>query len=391
MFQKVGKWLTDQSDRFIRGENTYSNGYYASSEAQQAYGGMHGEPPPEDGTEMREQEPMAEQNSMDPFERAGKDYGGRVPYQSQRDLQAQQMAYAAEQERVRREETTRQRVAQPAQQPVAGYSQQQGYGLPQQPAQPMGYSQQPQQQTRQAAQPQPSNVVPFPGMQQAPDGGYYTHMEYVVLLRSRSECKGVIEYIKTNASVFLNMEFIANDNERQRCVDMLSGAAYTLGCKLNRISGRGIYLISSPSVYVVIDPALQKFSGASETQGFARQSYEGGYTQRGVSPFEGMQAQPRAAQHAPIAFGVEAGQQTAAYQPVQAPRAAQLQPQAQPQEMAAGYRTASMPSVFAQNTQRRAPASFGSVMAGNTTGTFSPAYQSSAQPTGRFNRLDLKQ
>ena len=62
------------------------------------------------------------------------------------------------------------------------------------------------------------------------------------------------------------MEFIASDSERQRCVDMLSGAAYTLGCALNKISPRGIYLISSPSVRVVLDPAMQKFTAAPEAQ-----------------------------------------------------------------------------------------------------------------------------
>lgn len=109
-------------------------------------------------------------------------------------------------------------------------------------------------------------------------------MEYVVLLRSRNECKDVIGYIKTNASVFLNMEFIASDSERQRCVDMLSGAAYTLGCALNKISPRGIYLISAPTVKVVLDPAMQKAAAAPEAQGYARQRYEqegysAGYTQ----------------------------------------------------------------------------------------------------------------
>jgi len=113
-------------------------------------------------------------------------------------------------------------------------------------------------------------------MRRAPDGGVYAHIEYIVLLRSRNECKNVIEYIRSNASVFLSMEYIDNDSERQRCVDMLSGAAYTLGCSLNRISPRGIYLISSPSVYVVMDPSFEKFAAAHEGSGFARQNYEGG-------------------------------------------------------------------------------------------------------------------
>lgn len=136
-----------------------------------------------------------------------------------------------------------------------GYAQPQGYARQQSfPQQQAGYDRAPQQQ---GYGQQTSNVVPFPGMQRAADGSVYAHVEYIVLLRSRNECKDVIAYIKTNASVFLNMEFIASDSERQRCVDMLSGAAYTLGCALNKISPRGIYLISSPSVRVVLDPAMR--------------------------------------------------------------------------------------------------------------------------------------
>jgi FtsZ-interacting cell division protein YlmF len=86
--------------------------------------------------------------------------------------------------------------------------------------------QQPAYQQPQSPQ-QQSNVLPFPGMIRGPEGNLYAHVEYIVLLRNRNECTKVIEYIKSNASVFLNMEFIANDSERQRCVDMLSGAAYT--------------------------------------------------------------------------------------------------------------------------------------------------------------------
>ena len=39
-------------------------------------------------------------------------------------------------------------------------------------------------------------------MQRAADGSVYAHVEYIVLLRSRNECKDVIAYIKSNASVF---------------------------------------------------------------------------------------------------------------------------------------------------------------------------------------------
>lgn len=283
--------MHEKSDRFIRGEAP-EGGYYATQEAQQAYGHMGEEAP-----DTEEREPL------DPFGHGGGDYGGRVPYRSRYDME---------------------REAQQPQQPVAAQPQ---------PA--------PQQQGAQQPQGYPGNVVPFPGMRQGGDGSVYAHVEYVVLLRSRNECKDVIAYIKSNASVFLNMEFIASDSERQRCVDMLSGAAYTLGCALNKISPRGMYLISSPSVRVVLDPAMQKFTAAPEAQGFTRQRYE---------------ADPYAQQ---------------AYAQPQQPDARESQAQAQ---QPAGVFGGGSPTMRfrAQQGVQHAPTSFGSVMAGNATGMYTP-------------------
>jgi len=242
MFQKVNEWLTERGERLVHGGNANpapTGAYYASPEAEQAYGGMRASVNGEAADAEAEDRHAAEAN--DP-------YGGRVPYRSQRDMQAE-----AEMQRRQMEEQARRQQAAAAQQ-----RQMQQFSRPQAQAQ--------------TAPQQPANVVPFPGMIRGPEGNLYAHVEYVVLLRNRNECTKVIEYIKSNASVFLNMEFIANDSERQRCVDMLSGAAYTLGCRLSKISQRGIYLISSPSVYVVVDPAMQKYT-AAEVQGYRRAEY----------------------------------------------------------------------------------------------------------------------
>ena len=318
IFRRIGDWLTEKSERFIRGESDGTGGYYATREAEQAYGGMGmDQEPVQDGMEGEE---APRRQPLDPFGHGEGEYGGRVPYRSQPYGQypyGQQPPYGQQQ----------------------GYAQPQGYARQQSfPQQQAGYDRAPQQQ---GYGQQTSNVVPFPGMQRAADGSVYAHVEYIVLLRSRNECKDVIAYIKTNASVFLNMEFIASDSERQRCVDMLSGAAYTLGCALNKISPRGIYLISSPSVRVVLDPAMQKFTSAPEAQGYARQHYEGdGYRYGG-------------------------------YQQAAEP---------EPQQPVAGFSSGSPTTRFqAQGTQRM-PASFGSMMAGGATG----AYTAVGGATGRY-------
>lgn len=310
IFRKLGDWLTEKSDRFIRGEAA-EGGYYATAEAEQSYG----------------ENADAEENvrePLDPFGRGEGEYGGRVPYRSRADLEREAQA--------QQQAMQQQMMQQPSVQPMP----QQGVQQP-----PMAQPVQPsiQQPVQPPVQQQPSNVVNFPGMGHSQDGSVYAHVEYVVLLRSRNECKDVIAYIKSNASVFLNMEFIASDSERQRCVDMLSGAAYTLGCALNKISPRGIYLISSPSVRVVLDPAMQKFTAAPEPQGFARQRYE-----------NEAYAQP--------------------YQQAEEP---------QPQQSAAGFSAGSPTTRFQAQSLQGMPSSFGSVMAGNATGMYQPV-----QATGRY-------
>ena len=345
IFRRIGDWLTEKSERFIRGESDGTGGYYATREAEQAYGGMGmDQEPVQDGMEGEE---APRRQPLDPFGHGEGEYGGRVPYRSRYDLEREREAQqAAAQRQAPAQQPPQPQMPQQQQAPVQPpYGQQQGYAQPQGyarqqsfPQQQAGYDRAPQQQ---GYSQQTSNVVPFPGMQRAADGSVYAHVEYIVLLRSRNECKDVIAYIKTNASVFLNMEFIASDSERQRCVDMLSGAAYTLGCALNKISPRGIYLISSPSVRVVLDPAMQKFTSAPEAQGYARQHYEGdGYRYGG-------------------------------YQQAAEP---------EPQQPVAGFSSGSPTTRFqAQGTQRM-PASFGSMMAGGATG----AYTAVGGATGRY-------
>lgn len=357
MFQKVGGWLGDREDRYTtRASTTSAGSYYTSSDAEKAHSNTQSEQPGPAGASDG-MEATNRTQATHPFDKAGQSYGGRVPYRSQKDIQAQQAAMEAERQRALQQQ---QRAAQ---MPLA----QQGYGAPSPQApgtvpvmQPSPQAQGMLRQPSSQAYPQvqgvrSGNVLPFPNGQQSPNGSPYAHTEYIVLLRNRNECKNVIEYIKANASVFLNMEFIASDSERQRCVDMLSGAAYTLGCMLTKISPRGIYLISSPTVRVMVDPALQKFTTAPEAHGIARQGYDtsayasrrqgGAYAQ---SPHEAVQ------QQATSRFST----QGSAY-PQPAPATAQ---------------------------QRRTTGGYGAMSPGDATSPYqpAPAYPSTA-PTGRLS------
>ena len=71
IFQKIGNWLSEKSDRFIRGD--------VQDEFQ----------PEQVGEEPQAEATMRE--PLDPFGRGEGEYGGRVPYRSRADLEREAM------------------------------------------------------------------------------------------------------------------------------------------------------------------------------------------------------------------------------------------------------------------------------------------------------------
>ncbi len=309
VLQRVSGWLTGKGAN--SGQAAYGGnrprGYYASPEAEDAYGSMYGNRSFDASEDNYRQETNP---AADRFSGGADPYNGRVPYRSRQDQYQEQEEY---------------RQAQ--QQPELRHRRQDAQ---------QGYPQMPEQAAYQ--QQQPANVVDFPVQQEAAP----SHVEYVILLRSRNECTKVIEYIKTNASVFMNMEYIANESERQRCVDMLSGAAYTLGCQLHKISNRGIYLIASPYVRVMIDPAMKRFNATAETQSYQQQQTAdyAPVPEMDWNPQHAPAQSPAYAEReydAPAAYAQQQQQQPQAYSPFQRPRPTfQSQQQQEPFRRAAG-------------------------------------------------------
>jgi len=347
IFDKMNDVLGKFSNRVIAGK--------AAGEAQPPVYGAEKQnvnyPPVEEAPQA-----MPEKSAIDPFKRDGEgEYGGRQVYRSKYDQEEVQQRAAA------------QRMQQTGQfapvQPTGRFAPVQQN--PQMPPQQMQQAAQPAQQGFQPSA-AASNVVPFPGMQQGADGAVYGHVEYILFLHGCNQCRKIIDFIKTNASVFLNMEFIASEGERQRCVDFLSGAVYALGCTLSKISPRGIYLISAPTVRVILDSYAQRLGKAPEARGFVQQRYEQGegrqnaearpqqYQQQAQRPQ--MQQRPHMQQNYPQQA------QPQAQQPVQ-----QTQPPLQ--ERQAVYQAVSPTQRFAaMGTQRNRPVTFASAMGGSNAG-----------------------
>jgi len=229
MIDRVRDNVSQMTRRFLHGED---QGYYD----QQAYG-------PQDGY-------------YDPAQAAyGQENAAYAPPPYDGTYQRQQ-AYA--------------QPAPQQQQPYQNYQQesypnQEGYQSPY--AGSFARQTQPQQRQSRAAAPNAEKVVPFPGVMSDAAGNAYVHELQILQLRDRDECRAIIEYLKNNSTVALNMDNIANDTEKQRCVDMLSGAAYTLNCNINRISTRGVYLITPEAVRVSQDEATRRLNGAARPAG----------------------------------------------------------------------------------------------------------------------------
>lgn len=135
-------------------------------------------------------------------------------------------------------------------------------------------AQQPQQQSgqrfteriralrKEAPQPQQeSNISYMPGTFVGNDGKAYSHVERVAQLVSVSACFRIIEFMRNGESVIVNTESIANEADVQRCLDMLAGAAFTLGCSLTKITQlKRAYLIAPKTVLVMQDVAVANWS-----------------------------------------------------------------------------------------------------------------------------------
>ena len=134
-------------------------------------------------------------------------------------------------------------------------------------------------------QPQPQPAPQPQPQQQAPDnisfmpGNYvdgsraYVHVERITQLVSFQACYRIIEFMKTGESVIVNTESIPNEAEVIRCIDMLSGAAYTLGCSITKITTvKRAYLISPPTVQVLADVFIKRMSDRRNEDGARRRT-----------------------------------------------------------------------------------------------------------------------
>ena len=131
-----------------------------------------------------------------------------------------------------------------------------GFGQPafQQHQQPVQHQQPPRDFTTQQPPVQPAQdnqTFAFPGGDSyVVDGHAYKLVFRVAQITGVPSCFRVIEFMYNNEAVIVNAEQITDLVEADRCMDLIFGAACAMKQRLMRVSGKQIYVITPPQVYV---------------------------------------------------------------------------------------------------------------------------------------------
>ncbi len=196
---------------------------------------------------------------------------------------------------------------------------------------PMGQQMPPQGFTGKVQMPQGDHqTFAFPGESFVVDGNAYKMVFRVAQITGVPSCFRVIEFMYNNEAVIVNAEQISDLVEADRCMDLIFGAACAMKQRLMRVSGKQIYLITPPQVYVAPFEPLRRAGMADIDRRWP------GAMQSGMQPMQG--AAQQAPQQVPFVQSV---------QPQGMPWQ-QAQPQMQAQPMAAGQHTTAQPRPFAR-------------------------------------------
>lgn len=107
---------------------------------------------------------------------------------------------------------------------------------------------------------QQDNISYMPGNFVGEDGTAYSHCERIAMIANVSMCYRIIEFMRNNESVIVSTEQITDEDENQRCLDLLYGAAFAMKCSFTRISAKSIYLIAPGTVMVIPYKAVRQIS-----------------------------------------------------------------------------------------------------------------------------------
>ncbi|MBQ8160430.1 MAG: cell division protein SepF [Clostridia bacterium] len=134
---------------------------------------------------------------------------------------------------------------------------------PQQSSAPGGWSMPLQPQSQPSV---PNNISYMPGQIVQPDGTAYRHVERLTQPMSIQSCYRLIEFMRNGESIIVNTELLPSPEDVTRSLDLLYGAAFSMGYTFTRISSRSIYLITPDAVKVIPYESLRQFNEQNDQQ-----------------------------------------------------------------------------------------------------------------------------
>ncbi len=126
------------------------------------------------------------------------------------------------------------------------------------------------------------------------DGNAYKLVMRVAQITGVPSCFRVIEFMYNNEAVIVNAEGVTDLVEADRCMDLIFGAACAMKQRLMRVSGKQIYLITPPQVYVAPFEALRR-AGMADIDRRWPGAVQNMQPQQPVNNVQPMQAQPMGA------------------------------------------------------------------------------------------------
>ena len=124
------------------------------------------------------------------------------------------------------------------------------------------------------------------------DGNAYKMVLRVAQITGVPSCFRVIEFMYNNEAVIVNAEQVTDLVEADRCMDLIFGAACAMKQRLMRVSGKQIYVITPPQVYVAPFDSLRRAGMADIERRWPGAMQTNGQVQPTVNNIQPMGAQP---------------------------------------------------------------------------------------------------
>ena len=123
------------------------------------------------------------------------------------------------------------------------------------------------------------------------DGMSYRHVEEIASITRMADCFRLSEFMRLGYTVIVCMDMVHDEQEIQRCADLLYGAAFVMRYRVHRISLTETYMLTPASVLVQTYQVMQRMNDVDASTRWpgaaaARQEENAGMNWRPAQPMD---------------------------------------------------------------------------------------------------------